>query len=101
LSSIVAGAIAISIFNTLFWIGTLILSVSFYYSSPKANIIGSYMMSIAQAIGLTQLLYVIPLVLYLKRQRRWGWMKGVIIGACLTALVNGGCWLAILRPGFR
>lgn len=46
--------------------------------------------------GLTQIIYVIPLVLRLKRQQRWGLMKGVIIGAVLTALLNGACWLSIL-----
>jgi Na+/proline symporter len=43
--------------------------------------------------SLIQLIYVIPIVLKLKQQQRWGMMKGVIIGAVLTALLNGGCWL--------
>ncbi|MBD0345125.1 MAG: hypothetical protein ICV63_09955 [Coleofasciculus sp. Co-bin14] len=42
---------------------------------------------------MTQFIYVIPVVLWLKRQQRWGLMKGIIIGAVLTALLNGGCWL--------
>lgn len=49
--------------------------------------------------GLTQLIYVIPLVLWLKRQQRWGLMKGVIISAVLTALLNGACWLSTGLPG--
>jgi uncharacterized BrkB/YihY/UPF0761 family membrane protein len=44
-----------------------------------------------------QLLYVIPLVLRLKRRRKIGMMKGVIIGAVLTALVNGACFLVTVR----
>ncbi|MBD1927096.1 hypothetical protein H6F74_12690 [Trichocoleus sp. FACHB-90] len=44
-------------------------------------------------LGLFQILYVIPLVFWLKRQQRWGLMKGVIIGAVITALLNGGCFL--------
>lgn len=43
--------------------------------------------------SLIQLIYVIPVVLKLKRQQRWGMMKGVIIGAVITALLSGGCWL--------
>lgn len=43
--------------------------------------------------GLTQLIYLIPIILQLKRQQKWGLMKGVIIGAVLTALLNGGCWI--------
>ena len=42
--------------------------------------------------GLTQLIYVIPACYWLKRKRRIGLMKGVIIGAVITALLNGGCW---------
>lgn len=41
-----------------------------------------------------QLLYAIPLILRFKRQRRFGKMKGVIIGATITALLNGACFLA-------
>ncbi|MBD1905472.1 hypothetical protein NDI37_19775 [Funiculus sociatus GB2-A5] len=46
-------------------------------------------------IGLFQILYVIPLVFWLKRQQRWGLMKGVIISAVITALLNGGCFLLL------
>ncbi len=44
-----------------------------------------------------QLIYVIPLVLRLKRRGRIGMMKGVIIGAVFTALVNGACFLTMTR----
>ena len=40
-----------------------------------------------------QLLYAIPLILRFKRQRKFGQMKGVIIGATITALLNGACFL--------
>jgi Na+/proline symporter len=45
------------------------------------------------AIGLTQLIYVIPLCLWLKRRRRFDMLKGVIIGAVITVLLNGSCFL--------
>jgi hypothetical protein len=44
-------------------------------------------------IGIFQLLYVVPVCLWLKRRTQYGLMKGVIIGAVITALLNGGCWL--------
>jgi hypothetical protein len=44
-------------------------------------------------IGIVQLLYVIPLAIHLKRQQKVETMKGVIIGAVITILLNGGCWL--------
>ena len=47
------------------------------------------------SIGLFQILYVIPVVVWLKRRQEWGLMKGVIIGAVLTALLKGGCWLLV------
>ncbi|MBD1833423.1 hypothetical protein H6F61_12210 [Cyanobacteria bacterium FACHB-472] len=46
-------------------------------------------------VGLFQTLYVIPLIFWLKRQQRWGLMKGVIISAVITALLNGGCFLLL------
>ncbi len=47
-------------------------------------------------IGIVQLLYVIPLAIHLKRQQKVETMKGVIIGAIITILLNGGCWLWML-----
>jgi hypothetical protein len=46
---------------------------------------------------LIQLLYVIPLVLRFKRQGKTARMKGVIIGAVITALLNGACFLRFYR----
>lgn len=47
-------------------------------------------------ICIYQLLYVVPSVIWLKRQQYWGLMKGVIIGAVITAFLGGSCFLAIL-----
>lgn len=47
--------------------------------------------------SLCQLLYVIPVCIWLKRKRKNLMMKGVIIGAVITALVNGGCFLMFFR----
>jgi hypothetical protein len=52
-------------------------------------------------VGVTQLLYVIPLVVILIRQHNWGLMKGVIIGAVITALLNGGCWVFFVNQFSR
>ncbi len=51
----------------------------------------------AAGFFLLQLLYVIPLSLWLRRRQYLGMMKGVIIGAVITALLNGGCFLLIKR----
>ena len=47
-------------------------------------------------IGLSQLLYAIPLVMHFRRRRRFNTVKGVVIGAVITVLLNGGCFLFVL-----
>jgi hypothetical protein len=49
----------------------------------------------AVTFGLTQLLYVMPRGIYLYRQKNWPRFKGVVIGAVIAALLNGGCWLLV------
>jgi len=44
-----------------------------------------------------QLIYVLPVSLWLKRRGNQGMMKGVIIGAVITALLNGACFLSFFR----
>ncbi|PMB50877.1 hypothetical protein CEN40_00635 [Fischerella thermalis CCMEE 5205] len=48
-------------------------------------------------IGITQVVYIIPVLLRLKRQEKFALMKGVIIGAIFTALLNGGCWIWVIN----
>ncbi len=47
-------------------------------------------------ICLYQLLYVVPAIIWLKREQRWGLMKGVIIGAVITALLSGPCFVIFI-----
>jgi hypothetical protein len=66
------------------------------------QIVGNYLFIAVWAVGgygflFWQLLYVIPLILWLRRQQRLALMKGVIIGAAITALLNGSCSLLLLR----
>ena len=48
-------------------------------------------------IGITQLLYVIPACIYYRRRRHFDLVKGIIVGAILTALLNGGCFLLLFH----
>ena len=61
--------------------------------------IGSYIASFLGlgffGIGIAQLIYVVPAIIVLRRRREFGVVKGLIIGAIITALLNGGCWLFI------
>lgn len=71
--------IAIAIFIAIAYISTAL-------NSGLAIIFGLFV----YAIGLSQFIYAIPLVIWLYQRQKWGLMKGVIIGAVLTALLNGG-----------
>lgn len=51
-------------------------------------------------IGLSQLIYIVPVVLILIRNKQYDMMKGVITGAVLMVLLNGGCF-AFLLPNMR
>ena len=89
----------------LLGIHTLVFVVLVFLSFILASLFAFYTvtpiwgMSIS-LIGLSQFLYVIPIIFWLRRQQRWGLMKGVIIGAVLTALLNGGCWLIIISASW-
>jgi hypothetical protein len=58
--------------------------------------LGNVLITAFLAIGLAQAIYVVPAIVVLSRRQQWGLMKGVIIGAVITALLNGGCWLLIV-----
>ncbi len=75
----------------IFVIGLIIGQIFGNYTFLGVWIYGSY------GFFLLQLLYVIPLVLRLKRQGKVARMKGVIIGAVITALLNGACFLTLSR----
>lgn len=48
------------------------------------------------SIFVYQFIYIIPIVFWLKHKQRYGLMKGVIIGATITALLSGVCFLLFL-----
>jgi hypothetical protein len=42
-------------------------------------------------IGLSQLVYIIPLIFWAQYTRKWELLKGIIAAAILTILINGSC----------
>jgi hypothetical protein len=62
------------------------------FGSNNYNVLGIWMVGVA-GFFVWQMLYVIPICIWLKRQQRLAMMKGVIIGAVITALLNGSCFL--------
>ncbi|HEY9645872.1 MAG TPA: hypothetical protein V6C88_05860 [Chroococcidiopsis sp.] len=78
--------------------GLLIFALGYVIGS----IVGGYSIFAVWLVGAMgflfwQLLYVIPLILWLRRRGKTGMIKGVIIVAVLTALLNGACFLAFQR----
>ena len=75
--------------------------VLFLYISVVRNIEKNYYLGLVIIwsffgfLGIAQLIYVIPAIVILRRRRNFTLVKGVIIGAVVTALLNGGCWLFI------
>lgn len=76
--------------TAIFFIGLIVAQIYGNYSFLSVWFVGGF------GFLFWQLLYVIPVCLRLKRQQRPGIMKGVIIGAVITALLNGTCSLLIL-----
>jgi hypothetical protein len=106
LSQITAGiflvfGLHIFVLSALGFTGFLIYTVFSLVKIPSIdNLISSYGFLFGLfavfGIGIFQLFYVVPTVIFLKRKRQFSLMKGVIIGAVITALLNGGCYLIIL-----
>ena len=78
-------------------IATVLIFVLGFIELMIVGLYSSGVVLIGGAMGFLfwQLLYVIPLVLRFKRRRQFGSMKGVIIGATLTALVHGACFVLV------
>ena len=92
ITQIVAGFMLLLAFHSI--AGLLIFALGFIVGMGAGNYT-FLAIWIGGAMGFLfwQLLYVIPLILRFQRRRQFGLMKGVIIGATLTALVNGACFV--------
>lgn len=77
-------------------IGILILNLvvlGICFKCIPISVLFTYLWS---SIGFSQFIYVIPLLVFLSYEQRWGMMKGVIIGAGITSLINAGYYLNLL-----
>lgn len=96
---IFSGIFILIAMHTIAIAGIYILGIILFSGTADYSVLFFWIYA-AFGFGLIQLLYVIPLVLKLKRERRWAMMKGVIIGAVITALVNFVCLLIFGRSLF-
>lgn len=88
LKSVIIVFIAHAIFVGLMFVLFSILEQS--SSDPYAPILPLIMVGL---IGLMQFLYVLPLMIWFARKRQFARVKGVVLGAAVTLLLNGGCFV--------
>jgi heme/copper-type cytochrome/quinol oxidase subunit 4 len=88
--------------STLLYLGfnAILAAIAFLlitnlYSSPSFGSASLLFIWFIAGIGLCQLVYAMPIILLLEQQGRSAVAKGVIIGAVITALLNGGCWVTL------
>lgn len=81
-----------------FFIGSVILGI--VINTPIVGMAANIAIFSIFGIGVAQLIYIIPLIIYLARRKAWALMKGVIIGAIFTALLNGGCWFFLYTVSY-
>jgi hypothetical protein len=60
------------------------------------NILLMFLMFTIPIVSIIQLAYVIPRGNYLFKNQQQARLKGTTIGAVITFLLNGGCWLAVM-----
>lgn len=79
------------------WYGVGICAVWTLLAYPIAVAVASYLSPdfaplMIVAVGVFQFLYIIPLAIYFWRCGKTATLQGVLIGAGITFLINGGCW---------
>jgi hypothetical protein len=73
-----------------------ILLILLMQSLFMSRLLGLIFLVFFQSIGIAQFVYLIPVMLVFWRRRRFEMIKGIAIGAILTILVNGACFLHII-----
>jgi hypothetical protein len=77
---------------TVFGIDIIIIFISLLL-----NIVSPMFMSVVFAIGLIQLIYILPLLRWSIKRRIKGFSKGLLLGALAIAIINLGCLLVVFN----
>jgi hypothetical protein len=91
-ASILLGVFLVKFVHMLVF--TIFISIG--YSIPTGNMRNTLLTIVGYfylGLFITQLIYIIPLYLFFKRRSYRYIATGIIVGAVITALVNGGCYL--------
>jgi len=92
---ILAGMALLGVAHILLWL----LSYLMVSVSSRSRLVGELQtvaLFLFFGIGISQLLYAIPLCFWLGRKQQLGMRSGVIIGAVLTLLLNGSCFVYLV-----
>jgi hypothetical protein len=80
------------------WIGiayVLVLTIPFFNQYYNVFFLGIPLFF----LGLTQILYLLPAMLYFSKKQRDEVAKGIVCGGVVTALLNGSCFGAGVSGG--
>ncbi|MBO0991462.1 hypothetical protein [Bacillus sp. SD088] len=81
-----------------FLILTVINLVLFILVFNSMGFLPEFFLFFLMFIGVAQLIYVIPLIIYGNVKNLPGFAKGIIIAAGITFLLNAGCYGVIFVP---
>jgi hypothetical protein len=74
-------------------VGLSVNAFAFLFCLVVGPLLGIYFLwTLLMALGLTQLVYIVPLILIARSNGRPGKVKGLIIAASITLLLNAACW---------
>jgi hypothetical protein len=87
----VSGVLLVPLLRSLF-LGLMIWLVKpvIEHSYPQT---GNVLIFVTFGIGVSQLLYLIPIILFFQRRGRSEVIKGIFLGALLTIILNGSCFI--------
>ncbi len=80
-------------------IAWLLLRGSDFLRTPDFLVVGAFLLIFG--FGVIQLIYVIPLILVLRRKGRRDFAKGIAIGASIAFLLNATCFGLVMTGKIR
>lgn len=90
--------LALNIVALLFFLSALHAPLTAIFPSLKGSYGIPFFMAATGGLSFYQLLYAIPLYVWFRRRRSAAIAKGITLGAVLTALLCGACFLVFLGP---
>jgi hypothetical protein len=77
-------------------VGILLVNLSFVLVCLLSHSVSALFYLLLSAIGFSQFIYGVPLLIWLWYSNRGSTMPGVLIGMGITALVNAGYYLFLI-----